>query len=67
MKLSYNTSAKRCGLNKIKEFDFEIQALQYFMHNLNLQGFHSSFQKYIVSYHSATVATTLTLGVSQLP
>jgi hypothetical protein len=29
---------------QIKEFDFELQTLQYFMHNPNLQGFHSSFQ-----------------------
>jgi hypothetical protein len=44
MNLSYNTSAKRRGLNKIKEFELEIQTLQPFMYNSILQGFHSSFQ-----------------------
>jgi hypothetical protein len=31
-------------LNKIKDFEFEIQTLQTFMYKPNLQGFHSSFQ-----------------------
>jgi hypothetical protein len=32
------------GLNKIKEFEFEVQTVQPFMYNPILQGFHSSFQ-----------------------
>jgi hypothetical protein len=35
------------------------------MYNQILQGFHSSFQNYIVSYCPSTVAATVTLGVSQ--
>jgi hypothetical protein len=31
-------------LNKINEFEFEIQILQHFMYKPNLQGFCSSFQ-----------------------
>jgi hypothetical protein len=42
--LSYNTGVKQRGLNKIKEFEFEIQTLQPFMYNPILQEFHSSFQ-----------------------
>jgi hypothetical protein len=42
--VSYHTSANRRGLNKIKEFEFEVQTVQPFMYNLILQGFHSSFQ-----------------------
>jgi hypothetical protein len=42
--VSYNTGAKRRGLNKIKEFEFEIQTLEPFMYNPILQGFHSSFK-----------------------
>jgi hypothetical protein len=41
---SYKTSVKRLGLNKRKEIEFEIQTLQYFIYNPNLQGFPSSFQ-----------------------
>jgi hypothetical protein len=44
MKLSYNTSAKRHGLKKTKEFEFEIQTIQYFIYKPNLQGFYSSFK-----------------------
>jgi hypothetical protein len=42
--LSYNTSVKRRGLKKIKEFEFEIQTLQPFMYKPTLQGFDSTFQ-----------------------
>jgi hypothetical protein len=42
--VSYHTSAKQRGLNKIKEFEFEVQTVQPFMYNPILQGFHSSFQ-----------------------
>jgi hypothetical protein len=35
------------------------------MYNQILQGFHSSFQNYIVSYCPSIVAATVTLGVSQ--
>jgi hypothetical protein len=31
MNLSYNTNDKQHGLNKIKEFEFEIQILQPFL------------------------------------
>jgi hypothetical protein len=30
-------------LNKRKEFEFEIQTLQYLIYKTNLQGFHSTF------------------------
>jgi hypothetical protein len=42
--LSYNTSAKQRGLNKIKGFEFEVQTVQPLMYSLILQGSHSSFQ-----------------------
>jgi hypothetical protein len=38
------TSAKMLGSNKRKEFEFEIQTLQYLIDESNFQGFHSSFQ-----------------------
>jgi hypothetical protein len=31
------------GSNKRKEFEFEIQTLQYLIYKPNMQGFHSSF------------------------
>jgi hypothetical protein len=33
--IEYDTSAKQRGLNKIKEFEFEIQTLQYFIYKSN--------------------------------
>jgi hypothetical protein len=41
---SYKISAKRLGSNKRKEFEFEIQTLQYLIYNPYLQGFPSCFQ-----------------------
>jgi hypothetical protein len=35
---------KGLGLNKRKEFEFEIQTLQHLKYKPNLQGFHSSFE-----------------------
>jgi hypothetical protein len=35
---------KGLGFNKRKEFEVEIQTLQYLSYKLNLQGFHSSFR-----------------------
>jgi hypothetical protein len=37
--VSYQTSAKRRGLNKIKEFEFEVQTVQPFMYNPVLKDF----------------------------
>jgi hypothetical protein len=42
--VSYNTSVKWRGLNKIKEFEFKVQTVHPFMYNPILQGFHLSFQ-----------------------
>jgi hypothetical protein len=40
---SYKTRVQQPGLNKRKEFEFEIQTLQYLIKKTNLQEFHSSF------------------------
>jgi hypothetical protein len=60
-------SAKWRGLNKIKEFEFEIQTLHLFFVQPNLARISFKLQKYIVSYCLGTVAATVTLGVSQGP
>jgi hypothetical protein len=58
--VSYHTSAKRRGLNKIKAFEFEVQTVQP-----NLARISFKLPKYVVSYCSGTVATTVPLGALQ--
>jgi hypothetical protein len=57
--VSYHTSAKWHGLNKIKEFEFEVQSVQPNLIRISLK-----LPKHIVSYYSDTIAATVTLGVS---
>jgi hypothetical protein len=37
--VSYHTSAKQLGLNKIKEFEFEVQTVQPFMYKPTCKDF----------------------------
>jgi hypothetical protein len=61
-KLSYNTSAKRRGLNKITKFEIWNSNLTIFYVQSKLARISFKLSKYIASHCLGTVAATVTLG-----